>query len=406
MLSSYRRAQANRPACRGRFGGRPHGFTLVELLVVIAIIGILVALLLPAIQAAREAARRAQCQNNMHNVAIACLNYESTKKIFPNAMTFDKSQSGSIQNSTTGIGPNWIIDILPFMEEQALRDSFDPASFKPPYNPSITYGLSSPTNKNKIARGTPIPALLCPSDANNRVPFNFYGGGWARGNYAANAGREYIHGTYFGSAPNYDYLAWMPDPTQKDPMKRPNCNAGVMGPNISRTLKQITDGTNKTILVGEIRAGVTEGDGRGVWALGMPGASIVCKYGSSSSDANGPNACAPTSDDVYSDTGCGASGASCPSCSTPNAFASDCMACYGCSTTIGSPSGGFDQATVRSMHQGGVYVAMVDGHVEFITDDIETSGCWTGACCSPWDYLIASSDGGRRGPYNGASECP
>src|SRR6476659_751184 len=73
-------------------------FTLVELLVVIAIIGILVALLLPAIQAAREAARRAQCQANIHNIALAVLNYESAKKILPQGMTFDPS--------TTNVGTN------------------------------------------------------------------------------------------------------------------------------------------------------------------------------------------------------------------------------------------------------------------------------------------------------------
>src|SRR4051812_37018702 len=72
-----------------RFLKPQRGFTLVELLVVIAIIGILVALLLPAIQAAREAARRAQCQSQMHNVALAVLNYESSKKILPPGMTFD-----------------------------------------------------------------------------------------------------------------------------------------------------------------------------------------------------------------------------------------------------------------------------------------------------------------------------
>lgn len=378
--------------------GRRRAFTLVELLVVIAIIGILVALLLPAIQAAREAARRAQCQSNIRNTALACLNYESTKKKFPYAMTFDKPQSGAIQGATTGIGPNWIIDVLPYMEGQTLRDSFDPKSLVAPFNPSMTNAIAGNNNLNRKARSTTVPTLLCPTDAYNKVPFAAYGGSWARGNYAANAGREFIYGSYFGGAPNYDYLPWTDYKTRKPP-----CNFGVMGPNTSRSLKQITDGTSKTILIGEIRAGITEYDGRGSWALAMPGASVVCRYGSGSDD-NGPNNCSVLGDDVFADVGSGASGICATTPINPVSQA-ECMGCYGCGTSLGNPAGGFDQATTRSMHQGGVFIAMCDGSVQFISDDIETSGCW-GACCSAWDYLIMSADDGRRGSYNNGSECP
>jgi prepilin-type N-terminal cleavage/methylation domain-containing protein len=86
-----------------------NAFTLVELLVVIAIIGILVALLLPAVNAAREAARRAQCKNNIRQLALACNTYLEATKAFPAA--------GNIKNELS-----WNCYILPYIEERAISD--------------------------------------------------------------------------------------------------------------------------------------------------------------------------------------------------------------------------------------------------------------------------------------------
>jgi prepilin-type N-terminal cleavage/methylation domain-containing protein/prepilin-type processing-associated H-X9-DG protein len=357
-------------------------FTLVELLVVIAIIGILVALLLPAIQAAREAARRAQCQSSVHNVALAVLNYESARKILPPGMTFDTGLAGSVQ-TLSHFGPNWVILILPYLEEQALYDSF---AFEMPPTMSDTKRINAAgataTNVNRIARGTSIPVMLCPSDGYNRImyqpkpgsPGALHSDNWARGNYAASGGRAFISG---GSSPikmsKPDSLGW------KD-----NCMRGVMGPNVSVKLRQISDGTTKTIMLGEIRAGITDQDARGVWALGHAGASLLARYGAGG-DADGPNACYTISDDVYSDL-----------CVPPSGEAqTECMTCY--------QGDHFQQATARSKHPGGVHVAMCDGSVQFISDDIETSGGTAAACCSAWDKMISSADGDRNGPFNGVA---
>src|SRR3954471_13300921 len=95
-------------------GRRRTGFTLVELLVVIAIIGILVALLLPAIQSAREAARRTKCVNNLKNLGLACLNYESSRKTYPPSSTI------ATDISTNGL--SWEVIVLPYIEEGGISE--------------------------------------------------------------------------------------------------------------------------------------------------------------------------------------------------------------------------------------------------------------------------------------------
>jgi len=356
-----------------------NGFTLVELLVVIAIIGILVALLLPAIQAAREAARRATCQSNLKNVALAVLNYESSKKILPMGTQFPVVPIPTIQTNID-FGESWAVSILPQLEEQPLYDSFVFV------NPSNGAKVPMRDASNLDERGTRIPVMLCPSDSNNQTPYSGHGGNWARGNYAANVGNGGMH-TSLDSDLNKPGITgpnsagWNGISATTGTRLNPNFHhltRGVMGPNVSVTLKQITDGTSKTIMLGEIRAGVTDGDPRGTWAFGHAGGNLIVWY-ASQGDSNGPNYCGPSADDI--------GGASGFSCSDPQLLA-QCMPCYG--------PGAFDQATTRSMHVGGVFVALCDGSVQFISDDIETSGSY-GLCCTPWDYLVASKDGEAKG---------
>src|SRR5687767_1534855 len=95
------------------------GFTLVELLVVIAIIGVLVALLLPAVQAAREAARRSQCGNQLKQIALGVLNFESAKGHFPAGAGYNGREIDSPQLST------WTVDILPYAEQAPLHRLWD-----------------------------------------------------------------------------------------------------------------------------------------------------------------------------------------------------------------------------------------------------------------------------------------
>lgn len=189
-------------------------FTLVELLVVIAIIGVLVALLLPAVQAAREAARRSSCGNNLKQIGLAILNYESTYRCLPASVIIDPTVTTTSNNEAWGVHGR----ILNFMEQSNLADKIN---------------LSVGWDFQQAIDGVKLKVYACPSDANSnrlRDP----GGGRAKlypTNYGFNLGTWFVF--------------------------NPQTNAsgdGVFFPNSHLRLAEITDGTSNTLLAAEVKA--------------------------------------------------------------------------------------------------------------------------------------------------------
>lgn len=127
-------------------------FTLVELLVVIAVISVLIGLLLPAVQSAREAARRMQCSNHLKQLGIALHNYHDTHHCFPSAWRGYDKLDPSKSHPYGRPGWSWAAAILPFMEQQSLRDLID-----------LDRSVADP--ENRIARETPISLFVCPTNS-------------------------------------------------------------------------------------------------------------------------------------------------------------------------------------------------------------------------------------------------
>ena len=141
---------------------RQRAFTLVELLVVIAIIGILVAMLLLAVQQVREAARRVSCSNNMRQLALAALDYESAQRKLPGGLFVtlgsNPGAAGQPGFPYPGIAHSWAGQLLPYLEKGQLADLYD-YSFPWFSSPEIVPG----TPDNQAVLRNRVPSLRCPS---------------------------------------------------------------------------------------------------------------------------------------------------------------------------------------------------------------------------------------------------
>ncbi|MCI0331892.1 MAG: DUF1559 domain-containing protein [Planctomycetes bacterium] len=221
---------------RHRFCSRlSAAFTLVELLVVIAIIGILVAMLLPAIQAAREAARRTQCQNNLKNIALACLNYESSKGELP------MGSMNALMDQWSGLG--WPVQILPYLEDPVIGDE----ALKQFKGGKNVYSGSDPVF-NELNKLKP-PMYLCPSDGDlpNQLE-KFVNPDWKGMSYAGVAGSYYAR---TGSCPDKKTAGNFCVAQGVGGIFGANNYDGLLIQGWPVSLKQASDGLSKTLLIGE-----------------------------------------------------------------------------------------------------------------------------------------------------------
>ena len=224
---------------------RKLGFTLVELLVVIAIIAMLVTLLLPAVQAAREAARKMQCSNNLKQMGLAIHSYHAAQGEFPPGGVTE----GPCCNTKSK--ECWTISILPFVEEQSLFDRYDFDAFNedPP---------------NDFVRQALVPIYHCPSEPSATavdMPESGPGSGllYRRGSYRCMSGRV------LGTGGNY----WDRDNDLPRSWRGVMHVVGVSGLKTER-VKNIIDGTSKTLAIGEM-ATVTHERRRTFWAYSYAG---------------------------------------------------------------------------------------------------------------------------------------
>jgi prepilin-type N-terminal cleavage/methylation domain-containing protein/prepilin-type processing-associated H-X9-DG protein len=204
---------------------RDSAFTLVELLVVIAIIGVLVALLLPAVQAAREASRRSQCMNNLRQLGLAALNFETAKGQFPIGRRVGKNA-----DDTTITQWGHLADVLPYIEGNTVFQQID----------------YKDRPRDSPVRTIQLPFFLCPSDGEDKLndPICTDGEAWfnaARTNYRGNGGND--TGAY-------------PIEANVNLEK----NNGIFVANIAIEGREISDGSSNTALYSEMVKGDADRD--------------------------------------------------------------------------------------------------------------------------------------------------
>lgn len=257
---------------------RISGFTLVELLVVIAIIGILVALLLPAVQQAREAARKTECVNQLRQLALGALNFESANRRFPpGGVGVEHTEATPRRTEPIMTSVGTMVYLLPYIEEKAIADLVD-ISLQPDIQGGrevqAWWDQDHPGSWESSQRW--VSPFLCPSEEpvvdntlvavkslisqfrdqnRNRLTVWFFP--------APRINERLARTTYVGVAGK---RGAMPDrnaegEAQDRCLKQEHAFRGVMTNRSKTKMRSVTDGTSKTLLFGEALGGNAEIDG-------------------------------------------------------------------------------------------------------------------------------------------------
>jgi prepilin-type N-terminal cleavage/methylation domain-containing protein/prepilin-type processing-associated H-X9-DG protein len=327
----------------------PSGFTLIELLVVIAIIAVLIALLLPAVQSAREAARRAQCTNNLKQIALAAHNYESALGSFPignrGLQLFYPGlpPCGIGSNFSNPIGHTAFVFILPFLEDGIVYNAFN-----------IIQAYDELGNGTGIS--TKVATYICPSDS-QAAPDPTGDITVTQASYGTARGLQET------LAFNWSTVATLPDPNGQ---YASTCNQGpgdgMFSVEWAHKVQQVTDGLSNTFLFGEMSRFRNEPPGSnfyfnyigGIWA-GPPWTGNP--YWANDARITSGATCVPKLNAPPDTTG-----AVLFSCFATALFPPDWIPVPACQN--------LGQFGFRSLHPGGGNFAMADGSVRFIKETI------------------------------------